>query len=558
MKLNQISKLWGKLAKSKYLFFAGLLLFALLLYKDPFSQRSLIPNMEPYPDTFHYIVPVRSLLQGRGFKLWREFGETNPVVSPLYSVVLMPFYLINQDVRMFYFANVTLSLLSLFLFYVILKKLTNNIWVIGLALFLFVTNYYLYWYPQWAMAENLILPVFLGALILLLSETNKRNLVLAGLVGTFFYGIKFAYLPISFIFVLLYATKVVIKKKGKVITKMNITSLIILFSSFSALFILLFGYKYLMSGTRFIVVVMSYVSKFFSSFSGTGEAELKAASASAWFSTYYFKLNLPRYIKGLLGSPTRFLWDFTPIWPKWISASGLIGLLFGLVKKRFRLFSFSLLVMLLGQLLFMSSFYTIDMRYLYHGIPTLLLGFVLFLVIIYESFKREKYKKVFNVLIVLLLTISFLGYVQRIKNQIVLNIKYAEVPWSYISVLKLNDYFSDERTAGSVKPVVISPMVPYYIDYYSNGNYDLLPLSPQQEFRTLRELIWGPGDYSDLHGLYGDYLKKEKDLYVATYGLGVEGYLHAAFNQLDSEFALTEVFNGCYEQCKIYKVEFNK
>lgn len=96
---------------------------------------------------------------------------------------------------------------------------------------------------------------------------------------------------------------------------------------------------------------------------------------------------------------------------------------------------------------------------------------------------------------------------------------------------------------------------PFYIDFYSNGNYDLLSLSPEQEFRKNRELIWGPGNYSNLHTLYRDYLKKGRELYVATYGLGNESYLHNAFNKLLEDFNLEEVSDGCYGQCKIYKIE---
>jgi hypothetical protein len=142
----------------------------------------------------------------------------------------------------------------------------------------------------------------------------------------------------------------------------------------------------------------------------------------------------------------------------------------------------------------------------------------------------------------------------RIKNQIVLNLKYAETPWTYISVLRLNDFFTSDKV-GNTKPVVVSSLPPYYIDYFSNGNYNLLPLSPAQEFRAQRNLVWGPGDYSDLHGLYETYLREGRSLFVATYGFGNEAYLHLAFDNLNKDFLLTEVDNGCYELCKIYKVD---
>jgi hypothetical protein len=146
----------------------------------------------------------------------------------------------------------------------------------------------------------------------------------------------------------------------------------------------------------------------------------------------------------------------------------------------------------------------------------------------------------------------------RIKSQIVINLKYAETPWYYISVLKLNDYFSKEKITDGSKPVVISPMVPYYIDFYSNGNYQLLPLSVDQEFRLNKEEAWGYYDYSNLHNLYENFIKEGKQVYVARYGLGNESYLNNAFKDLENDFRLTEVYSGCYSQCNIYKLDLGK
>ena len=140
----------------------------------------------------------------------------------------------------------------------------------------------------------------------------------------------------------------------------------------------------------------------------------------------------------------------------------------------------------------------------------------------------------------------------RIKSQIVINAKYAETPWYYISVLKLNAYFDEKK---GIKPVVISPMPPYYIDFYSNGNYELLPLSTGQEFRSRMDLAWGEHDYSDLHKLYTNYLKNGRELYVSTYGLGNEAYLHTAYEALSEKFKTTEVYVDCYKLCNLYKVE---
>ncbi len=149
---------------SKLVFFVCVLGFFLLLFKNPFSYKNLIANFEPFPDTFQYVVPAKSFADNRVFGLVREGRLLEPQVAPLYSFMLIPFYLLNSDPRMFYLANVLLALTSFILFYFLMRKLTGNIWIISLVLFLYVTNYYIYWYPTLAMADNLILTFFLLAL----------------------------------------------------------------------------------------------------------------------------------------------------------------------------------------------------------------------------------------------------------------------------------------------------------------------------------------------------------------------------------------------------------
>ena len=126
-----------KLSLEKIIFLGCLTVFCLLLFKDVFSERTLIPNFEPFPDTFHYVIPARNLIQGEEFKLSREGRTLSSSVGPLYSIYLIPFYLMNSDPRMFYFANVLLSLSGFVIFYKILKKIGLNQWINGISLFLF-------------------------------------------------------------------------------------------------------------------------------------------------------------------------------------------------------------------------------------------------------------------------------------------------------------------------------------------------------------------------------------------------------------------------------------
>lgn len=542
---------------AKYFFLGVLIIFAILLARNPFGTRTLIPNMEPYPDTFHYIVPARSLASGGPFMITREGRTINPSVPPLYSLVLIPFYLVNKDPRMFYFANVLLSIISLYLLYLILKKVTDDIWIIGITLFVFVTNFFMYWFPQWAMAENLILPIFLLSIYLLLLPINKITFIAASLIPFLAYGTKYAYLPFSIAFFILYVLKIFLERKTKkIVVWVNVKGAVFFIFLNALFFSGIVVYQSVMQG-------FNPVQKYIDILAGTagviGSSGVSAGGTAVglggWFSNAFFAKNFPAYIQGFTGEPTRFLWDFTPILPRFLIILSWLGLFVGVLKKNLRFLALSLLFLLLFHLVLISAFGTLDMRYIYHAVPTFILGFALLLIYLKEIFAKKKLYMVFVAAIFVIGGFYVLGSFQSLKLQVVLNLKYSETPWYYISVLKLNDYFTKDKIQSDKKPVVISPMPPYYIDYFSNGNYNLLPLDENQEFRLTKIAAWGPNDYSDLHALYKKYISGGYILYVSTYGLGNEFYLHQSFDGLYKDFNLIEVQDGCYTQCKIYKLE---
>lgn len=543
-------QLWDRFIQPKYFLAICFVVFTLLLARDPFSQRTLIPNFEPYPDTFHYIVPVRSLISGQGFLISREKRGIPPQVTPLYSIVFPPFFLIKNDPRMFYFANVFLSWLSLFLFYFILKKISSNKWIIGVFLMLFTTNYYIYWYPQWAMAENLVLTIFLAGILLLLSKISLRNIFFSSLVGIGFTATKYACEPLSAVFVLLYSFKILLDKE--IVAKTRLKKLVVF-----ALLSLFFSFPFVIV---YNINPLSYFEAIFNFSFAASKAGLSFSSKPAEspiFSTNFLYKHFPEYWYALKGGSVKFLWDYKPMLPKWLAIPSLVGLFIGLLSRKTKFLSFSLIFLLFAQTVFVSTFYAVDLRYIYTAIPTQILGLSFIFIFLEDRCRFKKCLIFLNVVLLVIASYYIYSNALRIKNQVVLNFKYAEVPWYYISVLRLNDYFS-KFSSSQDKPVVISPMPPYFIDFYSNGNYRLLPLSDDQEFRKDREVVWGPGDYSDLHKLYRTYIKEGKQLYLATYGLGVEPFLHEAFDEVNQDFKLTLVDNGCYELCKIYKVELKK
>jgi len=609
--------------KKHGIFIICLFIFLLFLARNPFSTRTLIPNFEPYPDALHYVAPARNFALNSQFAIVREDRVILPRVPPLYSVFLIPFYMVNSDPRFFYFANVFLALFSFFLFFLIVKHLvvflnsqtqtdtksanrsrnkfgmTENYkskltvfqrivmlnlfqhLILFFPLFLYITNYFNYWYPTLAMSENLTIFLFLLNLYIITKPINKVTAIMGGFLPFAFFITKYAHITLTCVFLLAYSVKVITDIGWK-----NKKKLGLFFGGSLLITFLLLLYLELLPG---ISTLFNYLAILLHK--GNNGSQITNRGGS-WFSLIYVKDYLPQYLRAMIGGySVRFLWDNTPIVPIYIGTPGVLGLLLGIFNKKTRLLSVTLLSTLLSSVFFMSTFYSLEMRYLYQAIPAILIGFVIFwiqlqfvMLNLFQHLKKTKttnktqikipkplqgkqvwydnqlplkFIRYSNFALNILLCSIFCFYTAtnaiRFKKQIMLNLKYAETPWYYLSVVKLNDYFKS-YPKNKPAPVVISSLIPYYVDFYSDGNYSLLPLSLHQEFRDNRKEAWGDFDYTDLIKLYYKVLLSGHELFVHNYGLGNEKVLHDDFEKIQENFNMTKVSEGCYGLCDIWQL----
>lgn len=542
------------------------LTFSLLLLKNPFSQRNLIPNLEPFPDSIHYLNPPLSFLEGKGFVIEREGRTIRPAVPFLYSTSLIPGFLINRDARSFYFTNVILALLGLVFFYKFLGKVLSNTYITLFILLLYTTNYFIFWYPNLPMAENLVLTLYLIGLYLLVSRLTIRNAFFAGVIGISFYATKYASSSLTLTYLFLYFSKVFLnlipefrnfnlnslwQNPNKFLKRKYIFSVPLSFILGSGSALLLFFFiDSLVRGNNIFSQLLEHVGSLVVSKTSSGST----SAPEGWFSFGYFKEHLLIYLNALLGNQMRFLWDYTPLTPKYIALPAIAGIIISLFKSQKKFLSFALMFFILVPIIAISPFYTTDARYIYHVIPTLLTGFGLFLVFIYNLLERLKLKKAFYMLLIALFVFYCVTNFQRLKYQIALNLKHSETPWHYMSVKNFNNYFQTGSIDPYDKPMLITALQPFYIDFFSNSNYTLLPLSNSQEFYRRAETVWGPNDYSDFITLYTKYLKGGREVYVSNAALGNGGFLYNGFNAIKDNFILEEVKNGCFDSCNIYKL----
>ena len=502
----------------------AILLFGLLVAKNPFSSRNLIANFEPFPDSFYYVTTPKCWLSGQGWRLCREGrAGIQSATPPLYSIVLLPGFVLYRDARMFYFTNVLLALLGLGVFYLLVSKLFKQTYIQFFCLVAYVTSYHLYWLPTLAMAENLLQTIFLLSLWLLLQKYSKKILFAQVAIALSFVATKYAAAPLAMMSLLIIAVKFLRKVK------------------INKLFILVLGLGILTLAWTFGLLI-----------NGIAVIQnIAGGKQNSNFSSYYFLRNINFYWNTLLGGNTTFLWDHQALYPAWLAIAAVLGFGISFLRNHKKSFILSILLLLIGQISFMSFFYVADARYILPVISACLLGLGFFLTNTHDLYKKINKLSFFYTLILIISLIVASTFAIRVKSQISLNLRYAETPWWYLSVLQLNSYFAQP---AQEKPVVVTAISPFLIDYYSNNNYEVLPLSAQQDFRGHKVAVWGPNDYSDLIALYKHKLEENREVYVINYGLGHEADKIASYKRIQDSFSLELVQSGCYDLCNLYRL----
>jgi len=531
--------------------------FAALLFRNPYNTRTLIPNFEPFPDTFHYVTVARCFISQGTWGLCREGIQdalvgAQPSVPQAYSLSLLPVFVFNFDPRSFYFTNVFLSFISLGLIYLILGKVTKSQLIQTFILLLLGTSYHIYWLPTLAMAENLLVPLYVLSMYLLLIKKSRKQLFGLGAVAAAIFFTKYAYMPLS-ASILLFGVVLILKehlpsiKKVPAFLKLTAQDVFVLLLPFVAS--LPFSHNFSQSVSFFVGLLTPVAST----------ATEKSGTTNSYFSLETLQTHLPKYLGVALGKPAQFLWDLRPWYSSSIGIGGLLGLLTGLWNKKYAVLSAFLVVSSLAQITFMSTFYAFDTRYIYSAFFAILIGVALILEffntnhVIQNGIKKIRLPKQVAVLGVLGILSVFL-LVPRlgiVKAQLGLNLKYAETPWWYLSVLEYNSFFSNKRQE---EPQLISLTSPFMIDYYSNNTYVVLPFDEQQDFANQRETVWGiPADQT-LVETYTQKLEAGENLYLATYGKEANDHLRSTFLMYQDTFELTLEQEGCYNLCNIYSV----
>lgn len=528
-------------------------LFLILLAQNPFSDKSILSDLYLYPDTIHYINPAVNIFKGAGFRISREGRSIAAEVPPLYSIVLIPAYLISHDPRMFYFINIVLSLTSAFLFFLVLKLVANNKLIMLFVFFLYISNFFIDWYPKLAMAENLALLIFLGGLYLLFTKISHLKLILAGILGVSLLAAKYALAPVSISFFVLYASKIWLEKGShKTAVKTKIGRFLIFFITGLTVFSL-----FIFSENLYKSYNLFYKSQYLLKPLASTAVSSTNATVSA-FSFSHLHDSFVQYLAGLLGGPVEFAGFYRQPVPIFVGMLGLPVLFYGLALKKRCFACFCLIITAAASIVFMSTFKVVDGRYIYHVIPILLLGFAIFLEEAKQFLTKNSLNFVYLGLISGLFTYYLIISAGRLSTQVFENLNGDKTPLNYNTVVGFNRFFQKNPQNTDNKPVVITDLIPYFVDLYGNGNYRVLPLATIGFFMNQAALVWGPqDDYHNLFAVYDSYLKRGFDVYVSDSGIYYwnKKFLLQNFMDLREKYNLFRVSVGCSGECILYKLQ---
>lgn len=508
----------------------GLVGFFFLAFKNPFSAHSIIPNLEPYPDTLYYATPAWNFVHGKGFTMSFVGHNVSIITPPLYSIYLIPFLSIFNDVRAFYFANMLLMLSSTILFFFICKKIFGKdlfgSLLTGFLGFFLVTNLYVYTLPTLLLAENITFFLTVYGIYLLISNFSKTKSVLIGMVGILLVFVKFSNLPLFVALYFLYVIKTFKNKKDCAF-----------FGVISAIFIILFSIYYFYSQSR----------------------EGSALNFLPVFSSNYFTNHLTFYLKALFGGENIFLWFRDRMVVPVIGILTLLGMFLGFYNKESRKTAMQMFITVFLTIIFMSFFYVVDTRYIFATYPAVLILAGLAIVAL---------KNMTNPKIAILLMIIIIAFVLFVPNQgqkaeevmamtlvkkTVGNIRGNETAWYYVAISEFNKYFAQNHQNKDVYLGTFLP--PFFVDFYANGNYKYLPLSKEQDFFSAKGGLSEKLKIGSIDNFYTRFLDEGNLVYVSNVYVGNLQAWAKEFEALKTKFEFKLVHRGCLDSCNLYKLE---
>lgn len=509
-----------------YVLFVVILLGYLLITSSALtSDNHILYNLEPYPDGLLYALSARNAALHQGLNLLYGESRIHIWVPALYTLILVPFYVLSTLPWMFYIANVVLGLCSVITLFYIVSKMTRSSWAGIVSVVIYLSHALILWLPTVPMSENLtLLLVLLSLIALVVNPTTKwmYAISLSALVGMLF--TRYAIAPVAVVGIAL-----LFFKFFKFRLKEPLLALLILLVVIGICELL--GYSLLTT--------------------------LKYLVSSVWNSNQYYNVsnvmpNLRYYGQVVWGAPKYFLWlliSFTsPLYFLTFMVMGTLTLIKGNREERFS--SITLLLLFLAQLPLLLMFYSTDSRYIILTIPIMavMVGWTFSNLSIANSYIK-------TLILLIIIGLQLFSQIPLFKQVLANNLLHKSNGWQYLAIQHFDEYFSQANTNDVY---LITALPPHLVAAYQKEDYELLPLSNDQEFLQKGEHVWGEDvPYDSLVEGYKAWIEQGKIIYITNAYITHQQSVIYDFEKYKEAFVLEQVSEGCSSACNIYKLKLS-
>jgi hypothetical protein len=220
-----MKKIFPKIIKSQFIFFVSVLIFVFL-----FLSKQVNPAYIDYGDG-SYLYELKLIESGK--RLYIDFFAPQPPFFYFFGYLI---YSINHSIIFIRFLFLILNLLSLYLFYLIIRKIFQNYLIALLStITTFIFTISIFWWPTFTGEVFLRFFIFLLLYLELLKENSKKLIYLKSLLLVIIFFSKYT----SLFFIFFYLFFLFVNNK-KIFQKTLIYSLIN-FLLINLVFIIFFG-----------------------------------------------------------------------------------------------------------------------------------------------------------------------------------------------------------------------------------------------------------------------------------------------------------------------------
>ncbi len=505
-------------------------LFLLMTLPALVSDKHILFNLEPYPDGLVYTVPARNLVLTGHFIIGDRGQLLKPLVPPLYSLALLPGFLITSHPAVFYVINLILGLLQLIFLGLTLHHLTPKKLWLGVGMALYALNAWWWWLPTVPLAENLGVFLFILSIWWWTAPTWTQKTAY-GLMAT---AVALAFTKYIYIGV---AGLLALGVIGRLWQQRQWRQLSVVMG-IGGIGGLLFVAFHVWNGMNPLGVFDWLFNK--------GQVQNPTYHGESFYSFKYIVPNTLAYVDILLGQTKQLLWLQEPLTSGWLTILGFAGLGVAGFYPKLRHKALALLLLFLAQWPLLIIFITVDARYALTNVIVVVLT-----IVVVGTYLTSK--KAWLWLGLCLVGLFHLLWIQipLTKQIISQNWLHRTRAWQYESIQVMNLTFQDKNEVQ-----IITALPPFLVEMYQTEKYQTLPLSKNQEYLNKDKLIWDSEiGYGDLPFWFEQQLRAGQTLYITNAYITHSHEVVADFEGLKNRFVFETVATGCEHACDIYQLK---